>query len=233
MKADLVKVMYFEAAHRNPRGGEAQQRLHGHSYKVELLAHGEVDPDVGWVVDYGELKQLYQPVHDLLDHSYLNELPGMAADATLPALSAWIEGRLTSSPAWLRGVRVLIRGDLAFRPVRLAADGAQGLPERIRFTFEAAQSLPCLPDGHPCRRMHGHSYLAEVATLALDGLESHIQQMYALLDHRCLNDVPDLDQATCENIAQWMWNRLAEWGEAPVLVAVQETPSARCLYWGE
>src|SRR5207244_12530638 len=31
------------------------------------------------------------------------------------------------------------------------------------FTFEAAQTLPSAPEGHKCRRMHGHSFKIEVS----------------------------------------------------------------------
>ena len=30
------------------------------------------------------------------------------------------------------------------------------------FTFEAAQTLPTLPEGHKCRMMHGHSFRVEI-----------------------------------------------------------------------
>jgi len=31
------------------------------------------------------------------------------------------------------------------------------------FTFEAAQTLPKAPEGHKCRRVHGHSFKVEVS----------------------------------------------------------------------
>ena len=31
------------------------------------------------------------------------------------------------------------------------------------FTFEAAQTLPNVPEGHKCRRIHGHSFKIEVS----------------------------------------------------------------------
>ncbi len=233
MIADLVKVAYFEAAHRNPNGGAAQQRMHGHRYKVEILARGAVDPERGWVVDYADLKRLYQPLEAVLDHGYLNELPGLEADASLPALRAWIEERLSPRPAWLRGVRVAILGDLAFRPVHLPADLFHELPERVRFMFEAAQSLPQLPEGHPRRNIHGHSYGIEVSAEGMDTLEPHLRALYDLLDHRYLNDIPGLGHATCENICRWVWRWLLDRGVHLTLLSVQETPGARCLYRGE
>jgi 6-pyruvoyl-tetrahydropterin synthase len=31
------------------------------------------------------------------------------------------------------------------------------------YYFEAAQTLPCAPEGHKCRKMHGHSFKVEVS----------------------------------------------------------------------
>ncbi len=233
MKTHLAKTLFVEAAHHNPRGGEAQQRLHGHSYRVDLLAGGEVSPEVGWLVDYGELKRLMTPPCDLLDHACLNELPGLEEDTTLPALHRWIEAQMAPRPDWMEGVRVSIVGDLCFNPVRLPADPSQGLHERILFTFESAQSLPQLPDGHPCRRIHGHSYRLEVAAKDLVPLEDALREIYDILDHRLLNHIPGLGCATCEYISRWVWKQIEQRGLGPTQIVIQETLTARCLYEGE
>ena len=233
MKAHLAKAMFFEAAHRNPNGDAKQQRLHGHSYRVDLLAAGELDPAFEWVVDYGEIKALFAPLDQELDHADLNAIPGLEYDATLEGLRAWIEGSVGQAPEWFGGVRVSILGDLAFRPLSLPPDPAQTLPRRLRFSFEAAQSLPQLAAGHPCRNLHGHSYTVEVAAADLEALDRDLAALYDALDHRYLNDIEGLASPTCERICQWIWNWLAEHGDAPQAVVVQETPSARCLYFGE
>lgn len=229
----LIKDLFFEAAHRNPAGRPPQQRLHGHSYRVSVLARGVPDPQVGWIVDFAELKALVQPVYDALDHAFLNELPGLEADTRLPALAQWIEQRLAPRPAWLEGVRVAIAGDLGFVPVRLPADADARLPARIRFTFEAAQSLPRLPGGHPCRAVHGHSYRVEVGANDLDALEPQLAALHAHFDHRYLNELPGLDQATVEVLSTFVWGWLESRGVAPKAVVVQETPTSRCVYYGE
>ena len=52
----LVKEYRFEAAHRLPKvpPGHKCQRLHGHSFKIELTVAGPVDPETGWFIDYGD-----------------------------------------------------------------------------------------------------------------------------------------------------------------------------------
>lgn len=233
MKAHLVKSLFVEAAHRNLDGGLVQQRIHGHSYRIDILASGTPCESIGWVVDFAELKRLFYKLEEQLDHAYLNDLPGLEGQPTLPNLERWILAQLTERPPWLEGVRVHILGDLAFRPQRLPAIPEERLPERIRFTFEAAQSLPHLPGDHPCKVLHGHSYRIEVGAEDLDGLIPHLEAIYRELDHDNLNDIPGLEQATCERICAWLWNRLSKAGNELTVVVVQETNSSRCLYYGE
>ncbi len=87
----LIHEFRFEAAHRLPRvpAGHKCARLHGHSFKVELTIEGEVDPETGWLIDFGTLFDLWQPVHDRLDHHYLNEVPGLE-NPTSEVLAVWI-----------------------------------------------------------------------------------------------------------------------------------------------
>src|SRR5690606_9135104 len=92
------------------------------------------------------------------------------SDTTLPAVTRWIEARLKPRAPWVDAVRVSIAGDLAYLPRRLPANAFEGLPDRIAFSFEAAQSLPQLPCDHHCRNIHGHSYRVEVGAADLEAL---------------------------------------------------------------
>ena len=69
--------------------GHKCARLHGHSFKIELVVSGAVNPETGWFIDYGELDALWQPLHDQLDHNYLNEVPGLE-NPTSEVLSRFI-----------------------------------------------------------------------------------------------------------------------------------------------
>ena len=235
MKAYLEKNIYTESAHRNPAGTTAQQRLHGHSYRIELLSEGEVDPDLGWIVDYRDLKQLFKPIEDRLDHAYLNEISGLEEDTSLPALQRWINAELAERQkggvVLCTGARVSILGELCFRPTRIPATVRH--PDRWRFTFEAAQSLPNLPKGHPCRNVHGHSYQIEAGAEDIDGLPAHLEALYNVFDHHHLNDMEGLEHATCECMCRWIWEWLLKRQQKPTVIIVRETPSARCIYYGE
>ena len=95
MNVRLVHEFKFEAAHRLPKVPPSHKcaRLHGHSFKVELTVAGPVNPDTGWFLDFGELYALWSPVQALLDHNYLNEIPGLE-NPTSEVLIKWIWDRL-------------------------------------------------------------------------------------------------------------------------------------------
>ncbi|TMQ95298.1 6-carboxytetrahydropterin synthase QueD [Actinomadura soli] len=85
----------FEAAHRLPNVPEGHKcaRLHGHSYRVEVHVIGDVDPDMGWLVDFAEIKAAFKPIQGQLDHYYLNEVSGLE-NPTSEVLAKWIWDRL-------------------------------------------------------------------------------------------------------------------------------------------
>ena len=95
MKIELRKTFQFEAAHLLPRLPRTHKcrRLHGHSFKVEIVVAGECDPRLGWLMDYAEISRLFRPLWEKLDHRYLNEIPGLA-NPTSEIIAAWIWRRL-------------------------------------------------------------------------------------------------------------------------------------------
>ncbi|MER5418945.1 6-carboxytetrahydropterin synthase QueD [Streptosporangium roseum] len=94
---EILREFTFEAAHRLPNvpSGHKCARLHGHSYRVEVHVQGEVDPSMGWLMDFAELKAAFKPLLEQLDHYYLNEVPGLE-NPTSEVLAKWIWDRLIS-----------------------------------------------------------------------------------------------------------------------------------------
>lgn len=92
---DIFKRFHIEAAHRLPNVPEGHKcaRLHGHSFLVEIHVSGEPGADTGWVMDFAEIKQAFQPIYDQLDHHYLNDIPGLE-NPTSENLARWIWERL-------------------------------------------------------------------------------------------------------------------------------------------
>lgn len=95
MRVELRKTFQFEAAHRLPRLPRTHKcwRLHGHSFKVDVVVAGECDPRLGWLVDYADIAAAFKPIWEKLDHRYLNEIPGLE-NPTSENLAAWIWKRL-------------------------------------------------------------------------------------------------------------------------------------------
>ena len=76
---EIFKTFTLESAHRLPTvpPGHKCARVHGHSFRVELHVEGPVDPHLGWVMDFAEVKQAFEPLFQRLDHRYLNDVPGL------------------------------------------------------------------------------------------------------------------------------------------------------------
>jgi len=111
------------------------------------------------------------------------------------------------------------------------------------FRFEAAHLLPSFPEGHKCRRLHGHSFRVEVrvrgsvdehtgCVIDFGDLKKVVQPFIDRLDHRYLNEIEGLENPTSEHLARWLWERVAD--RLPELreVVVEETCTTRCTYRG-
>ena len=87
----IFKSFTFEAAHRLPNvpAGHKCARLHGHSFRVEVMVEGGVGEDSGWVMDFGDIKAAFEPLRDALDHRYLNDIPGLE-NPTSENIAIWI-----------------------------------------------------------------------------------------------------------------------------------------------
>lgn len=107
-------------------------------------------------------------------------------------------------------------------------------------SFEAAHFLPHVPEGHPCKRVHGHSYRTELhVTGPIDPklgwvvdfavVDEAVAPLLQQLDHHLLNDIQGLDNPTIERVASWLFAQLQ--GPLPLLsaVVVHEGHRARCM----
>jgi 6-pyruvoyltetrahydropterin/6-carboxytetrahydropterin synthase len=81
-------------------------RLHGHSFRVEIHVAGDVNPATGWILDFADIKTAFKPLHDELDHNYLNEIDGLE-NPTSENLAVWIWDRLHDGLPGL--ARVVVR----------------------------------------------------------------------------------------------------------------------------
>ena len=112
------------------------------------------------------------------------------------------------------------------------------------YTFEAAHNLPHLPEGHKCRRTHGHSYRVEIRIegplenamvrgVEFEMIDAVMEALLNTVDHYELNDrIPD---PTVENIARWFALAVSKGlGDIPVTARVQEGPRSWAqATWGK
>ena len=92
---EITKAATFDAAHYFPQGPEHRpyQNLHGHSFKVEATVRGAPQEPVGWVADLADLDSALRAVAGELDHTLLNEKPGLERP-TLEHLCMYFAERL-------------------------------------------------------------------------------------------------------------------------------------------
>jgi len=104
---EIFREFTFEAAHQLPHVPEGHKcrRLHGHSYRVAIGLEGPVDPTLGWVQDFGDIKEAWKPIESRLDHYYLNEVPGLD-NPTSELLAQWIWLEIAPALPCLAYVRV-------------------------------------------------------------------------------------------------------------------------------
>jgi 6-pyruvoyltetrahydropterin/6-carboxytetrahydropterin synthase len=123
MRVRLVSSFHFAAAHRLHRADwdEATNRRvfdkcnnpngHGHTYGLEVAVEGPIDPDTGYVLDFGRLKRTVQEVVlHRLDRKHLNFdvdfLAGVNPTAENIAIGIW--GQLEERLAPARLARVTL-----------------------------------------------------------------------------------------------------------------------------
>lgn len=108
---------------------------------------------------------------------------------------------------------------------------------RQRFYFEAAHTLQRDVDAEPSRRIHGHTYLAELTLSAAPDPDSgmvvdlgHVRRTIEVvrdqLDHRLLDEVEGIGPATLENLCAWLWRAFeASYGDTLAAVEIRRDAS--------
>jgi 6-pyruvoyltetrahydropterin/6-carboxytetrahydropterin synthase len=91
--------------------------------------------------------------------------------------------------------------------------------------------------------MHGHSYKVELAIqgpvdpatgwlIDFAAMDDAWADIHALVDHRTLNEVPGLENSTCENLAVYIWQAVRTRIPQLTAVTVWETADGCCVYRG-
>ena len=111
------------------------------------------------------------------------------------------------------------------------------------FTFDAAHVLPNVPEGHKCRRLHGHTYRVRVYVsgepddrvgwvMDFGDIKAAFEPILDRLDHYYLNDIEGLENPTAEVLARWIWQRLEPRLSMLRRIEIHETCTTGCSYEG-
>lgn len=111
-------------------------------------------------------------------------------------------------------------------------------------TFEAAHRLPKVAEDHKCYRLHGHTYYVKIYikdkidqtsgwVIDFAEIKHKFEPIRDQLDHHYLNDIPGLNNPTCEILSKWIWDKLKPLIPNLSKLVVKETPTSGCIYKGE
>jgi 6-pyruvoyltetrahydropterin/6-carboxytetrahydropterin synthase len=95
MEVTLTREFTFDAAQSIPTFPEGHKcrGLHGHTFRLQVSVTGQADPAKGIFYDHADIARAVRPLIETLDHSYLNEVEGLA-NPTLEMLLLWFWERL-------------------------------------------------------------------------------------------------------------------------------------------
>ena len=108
MNVSIARIFRLESARSLPRlpATHPCSRVHGHSFAVEVVLEGPVDPQLGWLVDYDDIARAWQPIAAALDHRYLNDVPGLD-NPTSEHVARWIFTHLAPALPALVAISVM------------------------------------------------------------------------------------------------------------------------------
>lgn len=111
------------------------------------------------------------------------------------------------------------------------------------FTFDSAHFLPNVPDGHKCKEIHGHTYRLVVYihgepdkylgwVMDFEELKRLVKPIIDRIDHKLLNNIPGLENPTCEFLIIWLWDQIKPLVPHLSRLKLHETPTSGAIYSG-
>lgn len=86
---EITQQFGFDAAHYLEGAGDANRRMHGHSFYAEVTLRGVTDDKMGWVRNFEEVNAILAAIRSELDHRLLNKIDGLEMP-TLENLARYI-----------------------------------------------------------------------------------------------------------------------------------------------
>jgi len=75
--------------HRRAPATDPRHAIHGHTYTLRLHLGAPLDQVMGWTVDFGDVKTVFDPIFKSLDHHPLHEQPDLA-DGDTTTIARWL-----------------------------------------------------------------------------------------------------------------------------------------------
>ncbi len=87
----IFKKFTFDSAHFLPNVPDDHKckQMHGHTYRMTAFFAGELDPLLGCVVDFADIKSVVKPIVDRIDHKLLNDIKGLE-NPTCEMITQWL-----------------------------------------------------------------------------------------------------------------------------------------------
>ncbi len=104
---EVYKTFAIEAARSLPKLPDEHpcQKVHGHSFKITVTVEGEIDHTTGFVMDFSDIDSAFRPIHELIDHAYLNDIKGLENPSS-ENLCRWIWEQLSPSLKGLKQIEI-------------------------------------------------------------------------------------------------------------------------------
>lgn len=84
---------------------DPRYQIHGHTYALRLNLSAPLDFVMGWTIDFGDVKAIFDPVFKALDHHPLHEQPELA-DGDTTSIARWIHRRTLADLPQLASVEL-------------------------------------------------------------------------------------------------------------------------------
>ncbi len=95
---EIYKEFAFDSAHFLPNvpDGHKCKEIHGHTYHLRIYVNGSPDKDLGWIMDFKELKDRVMSLVDQVDHKLMNNITGLE-NPTAEIITIWFWDRFKAA----------------------------------------------------------------------------------------------------------------------------------------
>lgn len=88
---EIWKDLTFDSSAKftHAPAGSKKAKLHGYTYLVRLRIHGQFDEKMGWAIDFGDVKDAFNPIFKAIDHQALWKINDLA-DSDVKSVAIYV-----------------------------------------------------------------------------------------------------------------------------------------------